>query len=125
MRNFNRNTALGIGAVALILGAIGPWVSVLGLVSVGPGNDTELAIVIFGGIALLIVSALTGRFMRPVSILVGLGALAESVNTLVRSSQADLGELGELVSPGWGLYLTMLAGTYIILSTWIARQKTV
>lgn len=125
MRNLNRPTALAAAAIALIIGAVGPWISVLGLFSGGPTNSTEVAIVVFGGITFVILSALTGRFMRPVSILVAVGILAEAINVFVKIQQAnDDSELGSLVTPGWGLYLSIVACLFLIGSTWIAKKET-
>lgn len=118
----NRPTALSLAAIALILGAIGPWITVLGVINMGPTNSTELAIVVFGSVALLIVSAVTGRFMRPVSILAGLAVLGESLNTLGKLISND-GEFSGLVTTGWGLYLSILAGLFLVVSTWVAKRE--
>lgn len=123
MRNLNRPTALAIAAALLIIGAIGPWITLLGLVSGGPTNDTETTIVIFGGIGLVVVSALTGRYMRTVSIIVAIAILAEAIDTLVSVVQANSSALGNLVSPGWGLYLTILSGLFLVSSTWVAKKQ--
>lgn len=123
MRNLNRPTALVAAAIALVVGAVGPWISVLGLFNGGPTNSTEVGIVVFGGIALTIASALSGRFMRPISIVVAIAILAEAVNVLVSVHKANTGEFGSLVSPGWGLYLSILACLFLVASTWVAKKE--
>jgi hypothetical protein len=70
MKKLNCPTAITIGAVALILGAIGPWVTVLGLFGGGPTNSFDVGLIVFGGIGLLLCSAFSGRFMRTMSILI-------------------------------------------------------
>jgi hypothetical protein len=124
-RMLNRNTrvALGAGALALAAGAIGPWVTALGIFSIGPTANTEITVVVLGGVALVAFAALLNRWMRAVSILSGGLALAEAVYALVRIEQAksDAGEFGGLISPGWGLYLTVIAGIFLVASTWLAR----
>lgn len=121
MNKLNRPTALSLGAIALIFGAIGPWIAVLGLINGGPSNDTETAIVVFGGIVLVIGSALTGIAMRGVSILIGVAILLESLNTLRQVIHAHD---SAVVSPGWGLYLSIVAGLFLIASTWVAKGKS-
>lgn len=120
MKTLNRPTALAIAAIALIVGAVGPWVTVLGIISAGPANFTEVALVVFGGIGFVIVSALTGWFMRPVSILVGVLILLEVGNVWFRLGD---GNTNELVKPGWGLALSTLAALFLIASTFVAKQK--
>lgn len=120
MKTLNRPTALAIAAIALIVGAVGPWVTVLGIISAGPANFTEVALVVFGGIGFVVVSALTSRFMRPVSILVGVLILLEVGNVWFRLGE---GSTNELVKPGWGLVLSTLAALFLIASTFIAKQK--
>jgi hypothetical protein len=125
MNRKNKRIALGIGAVALLAGAVGPWASVLGAISVGPTANTEITIVVFGGIALVALAAATNRALRVASMLTGGLAIAEAVYALVRIEQvkSDAGEFGGLISPGWGLYLTILAGLYLLASTWIVGRR--
>jgi hypothetical protein len=33
-----------------------------------------------------------------------------------------LGEWGALLAPGWGLYLTVIVGVFLIASTWLVRR---
>lgn len=125
MKTFNRSTGLIFGAIALILGAIGPWISVLGFIGGGPANSLEVGSIVFGGIALVIISALLGRFMRTVSIIVGVLVLAEVVNVFININSANSdSDLGSLASPGWGLYLSAVAGLYLIVSTFVFAKQT-
>jgi hypothetical protein len=120
MSKLNRPTALAIGAVALIVGLISPWITVLGIISAGPTNFTEVWIVMIVGIALVIASALTGKFMRLVSIVVGVAVLSEVGYVWFHLSEA---QTNDLVQPGWGLFLSTLAGLFLVASTWVARQR--
>jgi hypothetical protein len=99
---------------------------VLGVLHVGPTSNAEISIVVFGGAALLALAAILGRAMRPASIVIGIAALAEATHALVRIEQAksQAAEWGSLISPGWGLYITILAGLYLIASTWLVRHRT-
>jgi hypothetical protein len=110
--------------LALTAGALGPWVSALGgIVSLGPTADTEVSLGVFGGIAMVASAALLGRWMRAASVVTGGLAVSQAVYVLVKIEQAksDTGEWGGLISPGWGLYLTLIAGVYLVASTWIAK----
>ena len=98
--------------------------SVLGALSVGPTSNTETTIAVFGGVVVVALAALTNRALRTASMVAGVAALA-SVYALVKIQQAkaDAGEWGSLIQPGWGLYLTILVGLYLIASTWIVRRR--
>jgi hypothetical protein len=120
MKTLNRPTALIVAAIGLMIGAIGPWVTVLGIISAGPSNFTEVALVVFGGIGLVVCSAISGRYMRPVSILVGVLILVEIVNVWFRLGE---GNTNDLVNPGWGLFLSTFAALFLIASTFVAKQK--
>jgi hypothetical protein len=123
MKNLNRPTALALAATALLIGAIGPWVTILGLIGAGPTTFTEVWTVVFGAIAVVIASALTGRYMRPVSIVAGVAILSEVSYVWFHLSKDGANELGRsLVQPGWGLYLTTLAALFLIASTWVAKK---
>ena len=121
----NARHALGGGALALLIGAFGPWASVFGAISIGPTANAEISFVVFGGAALVALSAITGRGTRRASIVVGLLALSEAIYALVKIQQAksDAGEWGALLQPGWGLYLTIIAGFFLVISTWIAKHE--
>lgn len=124
MKNFNRPTALAVSAIALLVGSVGPWVTLLGIASAGPTNSLEVALVVFGGIGLVILSALTSRYMRTVSIVVALIILAEAINSLTKIYSVDA-DVRDWVAPGWGLYLTILTCVFLAASTWIARKPVV
>jgi hypothetical protein len=123
--NKNPRIAVGAGTLALLIGALGPWASVLGVIQVGPTSSGEVSIVVFGGAALLALAAILGRALRPASITVGIAALAEAVYALVRIEQAKshAGDWGSLITPGWGSYLTIITGLFLIASTWLARRR--
>lgn len=120
----NIRIALLAGVAALCAGAVGPWVSALGVINIGPTVSAEASIVVFGGIALLLLSFATLKLTRATSILVGVLALSEAGYTLVRVAQAkaEAGEWGALIQPGWGVYLTIITGLYLIVSTFIANR---
>lgn len=121
MLNINRPTALTIGAIVMLVGAIGPWITVLGLIGAGPLNFIEVAAVVFGSLGILITSALTARFMRPISILVGLVVLSQVAYVWFHLSEANT---NELVQPGWGLFVSTAAALYLIASTWVAQKPS-
>lgn len=122
MKKLNCPTALAIGVIGLIFGAIGPWITVLGFINGGPTNSTEVGLVVFGGIGLVICSMLSARFMRTASILVGVIILVEAVHVFYEMRNANGSDLGSLVSPGWGLYLTVLACLWLIASTFVVKR---
>ena len=120
----NQRIMLAAGALMLLLGAVGPWVTALGVISVGPTASVEASIVVFGG-ALLVLMAVLGQAARRVSIIVGTLALIESGYAIVRIQQikADADEWGALIQPGWGLYLTAIVGVALIVSTFVVKAE--
>ena len=116
--------AVVLGAIGLLIGALGPWVTALGIVSIGPTSNTEITIVMFGGFAALIASVLVGRWMRVVTITVGVLAAIEVIHAIAKLQKLkqDAGEWGALVSPGWGLYVSALAAIFLVISTWVSRR---
>ena len=116
--------ALGAGTLALLIGALGPWATFLGAINIGPMTSVEISIVVLGGVALVALSALTGRNMRLASISIGVLAVIETVYAIVRIQQvkAEADEWGALITPGWGLYLTVIVGVFLIASTWLVRR---
>ena len=118
----NQCITLGALALALAAGAIGPWASVFGLISIGPTASAEVSLVVFGGIAVLVASAATGRRLRAASITIGILALAEAGYALVKVvGIRNDNEFGQLVQPGWGLYLTIIAAIALIASTFVVK----
>jgi hypothetical protein len=122
MKKLNCPTALSIAAIGLIFGAIGPWITVLGFINGGPTNSTEVGLIVFGGIGLVICSAFSGRFMRTVSILVGVLILIEAGHVFYEMHHANGSDIGSLVTPGWGLYLTVIACLWLIASTFVVKR---
>lgn len=120
MLKISRNNLLIAAAVTLVFGAIGPWITVLGFIGGGPSNSLEVGLVVFGGIALVVASALSGRWMRPISIVVGLAVLAETIHVLVEINKVSD---SDLVQTGWGLYLSILAALFLVASTWVAKKQ--
>lgn len=114
----NRPTALSLAAIALIISAIGPWISFFGLTA-GPSNFLEVALVIFGGIGLLILSAFTGYGMRTVAIVVGVAVLGQVGYVWFVLSESST---NEFVTPGWGLYLSILVGLFLVTSPWFVKD---
>jgi hypothetical protein len=120
----NTRIALGAGTLALLIGALGPWATFLGAINISPTSSVEISIVVLGGVALVALSALTGRNMRLASISIGVLAVIETVYAIVRIQQvkAEADEWGALIAPGWGLYLTVIVGVFLIASTWLVRR---
>ncbi len=120
MLKFNRPTALALAAAALMIGTVAPWINVLGFISAGPTNFTEVWTVMFLGIAAVIASACTGRFMRLISIVVGTAVLAEVVYVWFHLSEE---QTHDFVHPSWGLFFSAVAALFLVASTWIAKQQ--
>ena len=121
----NQRIATGAGAVALLAGAVGPWVTAFGALSLGPTANAETSIVVFGGIVALAIAVYLAKALRVTTMVVGTLALAEAVYVLVKIAQikADADEWGALISPGWGMFLTMIASAFLIVSTFVVKRR--
>ena len=121
----NQRIALGAGALGLLAGAVGPWVTALGVVSIGPTANVEISIVVFGGVLMLALCAFLGKKLRHASMVVGGLALLETVYVLFQLADArsEAGEWGALISPGWGLFLTMIVSAFMIVSTFVVKRR--
>jgi hypothetical protein len=121
MKFINRHEALTLGALTLVACGLGPWINFVGILTASPTNFNSVWPVIFGGVALIIVSVLTGRYMRPISIGVGLAVLAEVAYVWFHISEA---QSNSLVGASWGLYLSVLTSLFLIASTWVAQKPS-
>jgi hypothetical protein len=120
----NHRIALAAGALALLIGGVGPWATALGVVSIGPSSSGEVSAIVFGGAAFVVLAAALGHKLRVVSIIVGTAAVIEAVYAMVRVQQIknEAGEFGSLISPGWGLFVTALAGAFLVVSTFVVKR---
>jgi hypothetical protein len=117
--------ALIVGAVALLIGAVGPWATVLGALSVSPlSQPDEWTAAIGVALLLIVVAVIWPKIMRRMSIVAGIAAIGQGVYSLVTILQAKSdSDWGSLVAPGWGLYLTIIAGLYLIASTFVVKRQ--
>lgn len=118
MINMSRPTGVAIGAFLLCVCAIAPWITFAGVVNAGPTDFTEVAVVFFGALGLLLISIITGRYMRPISVIVGSLVLLDVAYVWFHISEHAT---NPLVGPAWGMFFTIASGLYIIASTWLAR----
>lgn len=106
----------GIGAgVAMVVGAIGPWVDA-GLITVG-GLDGDGVIVLICGAIVSVAAAFAGQAKTAgaAAVVVLLAALAASATAIydianVYSSETEIfGQTIRVGTPGWGLWLSAVA----------------
>jgi hypothetical protein len=117
--------AAALGFTVAAIGSIGPWATVLGLLSVdgtaGDGRIT-LGLAVFAVLALVI-----GRGASVASAIAALVALAIGVVAVIDLVDLDhvttSPTVGDAVSAGWGLY-AVLAGAVIALAA-IAPEVTI
>lgn len=121
MINMNRPTGVAIGAVLLCVSAIAPWLTFAGVVNAGPTDFTEVAVVFFVALGLLVLSVLTGYFLRPISVIVGVIVLLDVAYVWFHLSEHDT---SPLVNPGWGMFFAIASALYLIASTWLAKSVT-
>jgi hypothetical protein len=120
----NTRIALIVGAAALLIGAVGPWATLLGALSVSPlSQPDEWTAVIGVALLLIVVAVISPKIRRRMSIVAGIAAIGQGVYSLVTILQAKSdSDWGSLVAPGWGLYLTIITGVYLIASTFIVKR---
>lgn len=115
MRDFQ---IAGAGIGLLIIGAIGPWVTVEGFSENGLNSDGVITLIL----ALIAAGFLGLAFQRKVApsrIAIGicaLLALAISIIDVMDVSDTDLGVPGFEPSVGWGLWLTLVGSIVLAVS---------
>jgi hypothetical protein len=118
----------GLGsAVAMAMGALGPWASVLGIsingTDLSKGGKVVLGLAVVAGLCVL------GQSQSPALIVVGFlaGAVAfvvtihdrTRVTTLIHSA----GPFGSLAKVGWGLNLALAAAVSVVLQSLVAAAS--
>ena len=118
--------------VSMVVGALGPWATALDLVSIsGTRGDGPLVILaaavsaamllsyaVRGSRGVLIGSALAGA----AGFVIG---LVDFVDIASRGSGEIFDEEVELVDPGWGIYVVILAsGALVVFSALLYRQRS-
>jgi hypothetical protein len=110
----------GIGsAVAMAMGALGPWASVLGISINGTDFSNGGKVVL--GLAVLASLCVLGQPQSPVLVVVGLlGGLAALAITIhdrdrVTSLLHNAGPFSSLAKVGWGLNLALAAAVSVVL----------
>jgi hypothetical protein len=115
-----------VSSALMVVGGFGPWATVLVFSVSGTNGDGWLLIV--GGLLAggLLAFKRTQLWPLVISGLVALAGLATAIYDLANlSSVADDGFLEGAVSPGWGLYLCLLAsGSLLAASVVTARLRT-
>lgn len=105
---------LTYGAVgAVVLGAIGPWATAFGLSKAGTEGDGVITLI--GAILVLV---LVTRWWRPTAALVIAGLIA----AVVAYDFIDISGT-DLVSVGWGLYLSVVGAVALVYATLEHRKR--
>jgi hypothetical protein len=105
----------------MVLGSIGPWAKVLGLVSVAgtdEGGDGWVVIgaAAVGGLALLLWRT-RGRRWLIVTVIAAAAGLATTIYDRVDLEGTTEGiDIGQLVDPGWGIYVAMIGSASLAIA---------
>ena len=121
----------GISLALMVVGAFGPWVKVLGLVTINGtdgGGDGWLVIGAAGVAAvLLLIYAKTRRkwllVLPALAGLAGAATTAYDITDISRLSSGSLFGASETFSAQWGIYLALAASLSLILATLILMVR--
>jgi hypothetical protein len=110
--------------VAMVIGAFGPWASVLGVITINgtdDGNDGWIVVgaAVVGAIVLGVFAWRLWRWVLVVALLAGLaGAVTAGydINNISNLSSDDLLGSG-LTSKKWGIYLSLVASISLALAS--------
>src|SRR5262249_2198269 len=114
-------------AILMVVGGFGPWATVLGFSVSGTHGDGWLVIV--GGAAAAALLAWKGGALRWPALV---GAVVALVALIVAGSDpSDISSvasqtddfLSGAVSPGWGLYVSVLASASLLLASLVAAIR--
>jgi hypothetical protein len=121
----NLRIAAAIGAAATVIGGLGPWITMLGAINISATANAESAGFVFGGAALMGLGALRGQNVKAGMIIGAILVAIQSVYSFVKLQEAkDAGKLAaELVQPGWGLYLCILAAAATFIAALVIKAK--
>jgi hypothetical protein len=118
----------GIGsAIAMAMGALGPWESIFGI-SIN-GTDLSNGGKIVLGLAVLAGLCVLGQPQSPVlpiiGLLAGLGALAVTIHDRNRFTSVihTAGPFGSFAKVGWGLNLALAAAVSIVVQALVAAAE--
>jgi hypothetical protein len=128
-----------VGSIVLMLvGAVGPWAKVLGIVTVNGTDDGKDGWIVVGAAA--VAAIVIGFFVRwprrwllALSILAGIAGAATAaydindINSLAPSSDSLFGSV-DVVDIGWGIYLALISSISLIVASiamWIATRRRI
>jgi hypothetical protein len=104
---------------ATVIGAIGPWVDLGGATQSGLDVDDGVVTLVIAGIAFAYLIFGRGHWIPTAT----LGALIAAVGILDIADVESVGGLVSFASPGWGLYLTAIAGIGMFLSAAVVMRS--
>jgi len=125
---FKPEFLLGIACVLMLIGSFAPWETVGGQLDTNALGHWQGAAAFTGGLLLLLGTLVNYEFLgirqldahKPWTN-AGVGVLGSLLGILGAVSYGL--ELGTRASPGWGLYLTILAGLFGIFVAYLLYQR--
>lgn len=101
-----------LACVATVVGAIGPWQTTFLVDLAGTDGDDVITLVLGSLAGLLLLTKGPGSgWLAFAGVLAGIGAVVAAYDLvqILNSEQEIFGQQVELVRPGWGLWLTLVA----------------
>jgi hypothetical protein len=109
-----------VAAALMVIGGMGPWARVLGIVSVSGTNGDGWFLIIGGVLAgALLARQVTkgGTWPSAVLLLIGLAcAVVAFVDLNDIAGVADEKTFGSIVDPGWGIYASLVASVALAVA---------
>ena len=110
-RDATRNIGL-IACIATVVGAIGPWQTTFLVDFAGTDGDGVITLILGSLAGLLLLTKPSGSgWLAFGGVLAGIGAVVAAYDLVqvLGSEQEVFGQRVELVHPGWGLWLSVIA----------------
>ena len=125
----NRLPTLPLAAVGIIIiGSIGPWVTVEGLADVSEGgleSDGVITLVLALIIGGLLLAFRNGPMPRGATIGIGICAVASLAIAIIDVLDVTGSDLGIVeANVGWGLWLTLIGSILLIVALVLARRAS-
>ena len=109
-----------LACVATVIGAIGPWQTTFLVDLAGTDGDGVLTLVLGSLAGLLLLTKQPGSgWLALAGVLAGIGAVVAAYDLvqILNSEQEVFGQQVELVHPGWGLWLTIVASIALAVAS--------
>lgn len=126
MQGSTARTVALLSAVGIVIGAIGPWWTTFLVDIAGTEGDGQITLLLALISAVIVLLKPAGSRLLLVAVVCGVLCAIVGIYDLVTVSSENqelFGQEVDLVSPGWGLWLTVIASVAFTVSTYMFKTE--